>query len=332
MYAGGYGHGRDEIKKLAPGCCRRERPDFPLWRRSGRFFMPCGGWINRQKGWVDMASKFMSDMPLAGMEAQMQQVPGFKPRKCGMSVSRLELTQARGGCSGKAETQLQSGNTGTPLFPIQSKENRMGGTIMREQQIFGYIRVSAKDQNIDRQLDALAPLGIPKRNRYIDKQSGKDFDRPAWRRLVKRLRPGDLLCVKSIDRLGRDYQEIIEQWRMITKERQADIRVMDMPLLDTTYGKDLLGTFIADLTLQVLSFAAQLERENIRQRQAEGIASAKARGVRFGRKKKELPEDFDIWFARWRSGEITGKQMADHCGMEISVLYRKLREAGISLD
>ena len=203
---------------------------------------------------------------------------------------------------------------------------------MREQQIFGYIRVSAKDQNIDRQLDALAPLGIPKRNRYIDKQSGKDFDRPAWKRLVKRLRPGDLLCVKSIDRLGRDYQEIIEQWRMITKERQADIRVMDMPLLDTTYGKDLLGTFIADLTLQVLSFAAQLERENIRQRQAEGIASAKARGVRFGRKKKELPEDFDIWFARWRSGENTGKQMADHCGMEISVLYRKLREAGISLD
>lgn len=203
---------------------------------------------------------------------------------------------------------------------------------MKEHQIFGYIRVSAKDQNVDRQIDALAPLGIPKRNLYIDKQSGKDFERPAWRRLVKRLRPGDLLCVKSIDRLGRDYQEIIEQWRIITKDRQADIRVMDMPLLDTTYGKDLLGTFIADLTLQVLSFAAQLERENIRQRQAEGIASAKARGVRFGRKKKELPEDFDIWFVRWRSGEITGKQMAAHCGMEISVLYRKLREAGIPLD
>ena len=203
---------------------------------------------------------------------------------------------------------------------------------MREHQIFGYIRVSTKEQNTDRQLDALAPLGIPKQNLYTDKQSGKDFDRPAWRRLVKRLRPGDLLCVKSIDRLGRDYQEIIEQWRIITKDRQADIRVMDMPLLDTTYGKDLLGTFIADLTLQVLSFAAQLERENISQRQAEGIASAKARGVRFGRKKKELPEDFDIWFVRWRSGEITGKQMAAHCGMEISVLYRKLREAGIPLD
>ena len=130
---------------------------------------------------------------------------------------------------------------------------------MREHQIFGYIRVSTKEQNTDRQLDALAPLGIPKQNLYTDKQSGKDFDRPAWRRLVKRLRPGDLLCVKSIDRLGRDYQEIIEQWRIITKDRQADIRVMDMPLLDTTYGKDLLGTFIADLTLQVLSFAAQLE-------------------------------------------------------------------------
>ena len=175
-------------------------------------------------------------------------------------------------------------------------------------QIFGYVRVSAKDQNTDRQLDALAPLGIPKRNLYIDEQSGKDFDRPAWRRLVKCLRPGDLICVKSIDRLGRNYQEIIEQWCSITKDRRADIRVMDMPLLDTTYGKDLLGPFIADLTLQVLSFAAQLERENIRQRQAEGIASAKARGVRFGRKKKELPEDFEIWFVRWRSGEITGKQ------------------------
>jgi len=203
---------------------------------------------------------------------------------------------------------------------------------MKEHQIFGYVRVSTREQNIDRQQDALEPLGIPKGNLYVDKQSGKDFDRPAWRRLMKRLKPGDLLYVKSIDRLGRDYCEIIEQWRIITKERQADIRVIDMPLLDTTYGKDLLGTFIADLTLQVLSFVAQMERENIRQRQAEGIASAKARGVRFGRKKKELPEDFDIWFARWRSGEIKGKQMAAHCGMDISVLYRKLREAGIALD
>ncbi len=203
---------------------------------------------------------------------------------------------------------------------------------MKEHQIFGYVRVSTKEQNTDRQQDALEPLGIPKRNLYVDKQSGKDFDRPAWRRLMKRLKPGDLLYVKSIDRLGRDYCEIIEQWRIITKERQADIRVIDMPLLDTTYGKDLLGTFIADLTLQVLSFVAQMERENIRQRQAEGIASAKARGVRFGRKKKELPEDFDLWFARWRSGEIKGKQMAAHCGMDISVLYRKLREAGIALD
>lgn len=194
---------------------------------------------------------------------------------------------------------------------------------MREQQIFGYIRVSAKDQNIDRQLDALAPLGIPKRNRYIDKQSGKDFDRPAWRRLVKRLRPGDLLCVKSIDRLGRDYQEIIEQWRMITKERQADIRVMDMPLLDTTYGKDLLGTFIADLTLQVLSFAAQLERENIRQRQAEGIAAAKAKGVKFGRPAAPLPDNFHQVCQAWRGKEITLHQAASACAMPVGTFYAK---------
>lgn len=197
---------------------------------------------------------------------------------------------------------------------------------MREQQIFGYIRVSAKDQNTDRQLDALAPLGIPERNLYIDRQSGKDFDRPAWKRLVKRLRPGDLLCVKSIDRLGRDYQEIIEQWRMITKERQADIRVMDMPLLDTTYGKDLLGTFIADLTLQVLSFAAQLERENIRQRQAEGIAAALARGVRFGPDRMLLPEEFGYFAELWRKGSISSRQAAEELGMSYQTFLRRAKE------
>lgn len=202
---------------------------------------------------------------------------------------------------------------------------------MNYHQIFGYARVSTVGQNTDRQLDALEPFQIPKRNLYVEKQSGKDFDRPAYRRLLKRLRPGDLLYIKSIDRLGRNYQEILEQWRIITKEKQADIRVLDMPLLDTTYGKDLLGTFIADLTLQVLSFAAQLERDSLRQRQAEGIAAAKARGVKFGRRKKELPEDFDAWFTRWRRGEISNREIAAHCDMEISVLYRKLREAGISL-
>ena len=203
---------------------------------------------------------------------------------------------------------------------------------MREQQIFGYIRVSAKDQNTDRQLDALAPLGIPERNLYIDRQSGKDFDRPAWKRLVKRLRPGDLLCVKSIDRLGRDYQEIIEQWRMITKERQADIRVMDMPLLDTTYGKDLLGTFIADLTLQVLSYCAHAERDNTRQRQMEGIASAKARGIRFGRPRKQLPENINELYTAWRQGELTGEELAAQCNMALGVLYRKLREHGFRVQ
>ncbi len=202
---------------------------------------------------------------------------------------------------------------------------------MNDHQIFGYARVSTAGQNTDRQLDALEPFQIPKQNLYVEKQSGKDFDRPAYRRLLKRLRPGDLLYIKSIDRLGRNYQEILEQWRIITKEKQADIRVLDMPLLDTTYGKDLLGTFIADLTLQVLSFAAQLERDSLRQRQAEGIAAAKARGVKFGRRKKELPEDFDAWFPRWRRGEISNREIAAHCDMEISVLYRKLREAGISL-
>lgn len=198
-------------------------------------------------------------------------------------------------------------------------------------QIYGYMRVSTREQNEDRQVVALSACNIPKKNLFLDKRSGKDFNRPAYKRLLKKLKPGDLLIVKSIDRLGRDYDEIIQQWRVITKEKRADIRVLDMPLLDTTYGKDLLGTFIADLTLQVLSFAAQLERENIRQRQLEGIAAAKKRGVKFGRPKKELPEDFEAWFLRWRQGELSGAEIAAHCNMEISVLYRKLREAGIPL-
>lgn len=202
---------------------------------------------------------------------------------------------------------------------------------MKERQIFGYARVSTLAQNTDRQIDALEPYGIPRQNLYVEKRSGKDFARPAYRRMLRRLRPGDLLYVKSIDRLGRNYEEILEQWRVITKEKQADIKVLDMPLLDTTYGKDLLGTFIADLTLQVLSFVAQLERENIRQRQREGIAAAKNRGVKFGRHRKELPEDFGEWFVRWRRREVTNAQIAAHCDMDISVIYRKLREAGIPL-
>ena len=157
---------------------------------------------------------------------------------------------------------------------------------------YGYIRVSSTDQNEDRQRIAMADKGIAKRNLYIDKQSGKDFERPRYKRMMKRLKPGDLLYILSIDRLGRNYKEVQEQWRILTKEKGVDICVIDMPLLDTRNGKDLMGTFIADLVLQILSFVAQSERENIRKRQAEGIAAAKLRGVRFGRPPIPLPENF----------------------------------------
>ena len=162
-----------------------------------------------------------------------------------------------------------------------------------EGNIYGYIRVSGVDQNEERQRIAMSDREIPARNIYVDKQSGKDFDRPQYKRLLKRLRPGDLLYIKSIDRLGRNYKEIQEQWRILTKEKEADLCVMDMPLLDTRVAKDLIGTFIADLVLQVLSFAAENERDAIRQRQAEGIAAAKARGVQLGRPRRELPENFE---------------------------------------
>jgi len=197
--------------------------------------------------------------------------------------------------------------------------------------IYGYIRVSAKDQNIDRQVDSLCAVGVSAKHLYVDRKSGKNFERPAYQRLMKRLRPGDLLIVKSIDRLGRNYDEIMEQWRILTKERGIDIRVLDMPLLDTTHAKDLLGTFIADLVLQVLSYCAHAERDSIRQRQKEGIASAKARGVQFGRPKKELPEDFDQLYNSWRNGELTGNELAEKCNVALGVLYRKVRERGLSV-
>ena len=188
-------------------------------------------------------------------------------------------------------------------------------------EVFGYVRVSTKEQNADRQIVALAPYQIPSRNLFVDKKSGKDFDRPKYKRLLRMLRAGDLLYIKSIDRLGRDYGEIIEQWRFLTRERGIDIKVLDMPMLDTTYCKDLLGTFISDLVLQVLSFSAQLERENILQRQAEGIAAAKAKGVPFGRKAVNVPEDFDETYRRWRSGELTNRQAAALCGFSVKTLY-----------
>lgn len=188
---------------------------------------------------------------------------------------------------------------------------------------YAYIRVSTRDQNEDRQLAALTTLGISEVNLFLDKQSGKDFNRPAYRKLVKKLKPGDLLIIKSIDRLGRNYEEIQNQWRVLTKERGADICVIDMPLLDTRSGKDLMGTFIADLVLQILSFVAESERTNIRRRQAEGIEAARARGVRFGRPPGALPENYHSVYQRWRSGAITGVAAARECGMPLSTFrYR----------
>ncbi len=187
--------------------------------------------------------------------------------------------------------------------------------------VYGYIRVSSTDQNEDRQRIALFEKGVPPQNQYMDKQSGKDFNRPQYKKLVRRLKPGDLLYILSIDRLGRDYAEIQEQWRVLTREKGADICVIDMPLLDTRNGKDLMGTFIADLVLQILSFVAQNERENIHKRQAEGIAAAKARGVRFGRPPRPLPDNFDRMHHAWRSKKITLQQAAEACGMPAGTFY-----------
>ena len=189
--------------------------------------------------------------------------------------------------------------------------------------IYGYIRVSTREQNEDRQRLALAALPVPEENIYMDKQSGKDFERPQYRRLVRRLRRDDLLYVKSIDRLGRNYSEILEQWRMLTKEKGVDIAVLDMPLLDTRRGKDLMGTFLSDIVLQVLSFVAENERDNIRQRQAEGIAAAKARGVRFGRPPIPLPDNFHMLHQAWRGQKITLRQAARACGMPTWTFYSK---------
>ena len=166
-------------------------------------------------------------------------------------------------------------------------------------------------------------LQVPKKNVFIDKQSGKDFERPRYKKLIKRLKKDDLLYIKSIDRLGRNYNEIQEQWRILTKEKAVDIVVLDMPLLDTRRGKDLMGTFLSDIVLQVLSFVAENERVNIRQRQAEGIAAAKARGVRFGRLPKPLPPNFHAVYQRWKHGEITGTAAAKECEMPLSTFrYR----------
>ncbi len=189
--------------------------------------------------------------------------------------------------------------------------------------IYGYIRVSTREQNLDRQMIALREIGVEDKSIYIDKQSGKNFERPQYKNLVKKLKKDDLLYIKSIDRLGRNYSEILEQWRVLTKERGIDIAVIDMPMLDTRRGKDLMGTFLSDIVLQVLSFVAENERDNIRQRQAEGIAAAKAKGVRFGRPPKPLPKKFKYAYDMWRSGMMSGSDAAKECGMPLTTFRYK---------
>lgn len=190
---------------------------------------------------------------------------------------------------------------------------------------YGYVRVSTKDQCEDRQLIAMSEAGIVKSKIYIDKQSGKDFNRPAYKRLVRRLKSEDVLFIKSIDRLGRNYNEIQEQWRYLTKEKQIDIVVLDMPLLDTGRGKDLLGSFLSDLILQLLSFVAENERVNIKQRQAEGIRAAHERGVKFGRPEKPLPDNFQETCFLWQQGKISATKGAELCGMPRTTFQYKAR-------
>ena len=189
--------------------------------------------------------------------------------------------------------------------------------------VIGYARVSSVSQKEDRQIDELNTYGVPEKNIYVDKQSGKDFNRREYRRLFRNLKKDDLLVVKSIDRLGRNYQEIQEEWRKITKKKGADIVVLDMPLLDTTKSKDLLGTFIADLVLQLLSFVAENERINIKQRQREGIAAAKKRGVRFGRPPLAMPQEYEEYYKLWKDKKITAKQAAETLGIPLWAFYQK---------
>lgn len=191
--------------------------------------------------------------------------------------------------------------------------------------VYGYVRVSSKDQNEDRQVIVMRELQVPEENIYIDKQSGKDFNRPQYKKLLRKVKEGDLIYIKSIDRLGRNYSEIQEQWKLITKDKHVDLYVIDMPILDTRREKNLLGTFISDLVLSLLSYVAENERVTIRQRQAEGIAAAKARGVHFGRIPKPLPENFYDVYQRWKKRKITISQAAEECGMAKSTFYERAR-------
>lgn len=196
----------------------------------------------------------------------------------------------------------------------------------QKETMYGYVRVSTRDQNEARQILAMQEFGVADENIIVEKQSGKDFERPLYQKLVSRLKPGDVFVIKSIDRLGRNYEEILEQWALITKKRSAAIIVLDMPLLDTRQGKDLIGTLIADIVLELLSYVAQTERENIRQRQAEGIAAALERGVHFGRKRKELPAGFASMEELWRKGLISARDAARELGISHQTFLRRVKE------
>lgn len=187
---------------------------------------------------------------------------------------------------------------------------------------YGYVRVSTKEQNEDRQMIALSEVQIPNDNIFIDKQSGKDFICPMYKKMIKKLKSGDMLYIKSIDRLGRNYEDILEQWRFLTKEKKVDIIVLDMPLLDTTKGKDLMGMFLGDVVLQLLSFVAENERKCIRQRQQEGIEAAKLRGVKFGRPKVQLPDNFKQIYEKWLAKEISANEAAQMCNIAKATFYR----------
>ena len=193
--------------------------------------------------------------------------------------------------------------------------------------MYGYVRVSSKDQCEDRQILALREFQVPEKNIFMDKLSGKDFNRPQYRRMIRRIREGDVLVIKSIDRLGRNYEEILEQWRMITKDKKVDVVVLDMPLLDTRRsGKNLMGVFVADLVLQILSYVAQAERENIRQRQKEGIAAARQRGVKFGRPKKRIPEEFAPLKIAWMGKQLSSREAARQLGVSQDTFLRWAKE------
>ena len=202
----------------------------------------------------------------------------------------------------------------------------------RSYRVFGYVRVSTKEQNEARQLIAMRNQGVPGKNIYVDKQSGKDFNRPMYQKLLRKLKKGDVLYILSIDRLGRNYEEIQSQWRFLTREKEIDVSVIDMPLLDTRRGKDLMGTFLADIVLQVLSFVAQNERENIRKRQAQGIAAAKANGMKFGRPVIKAPPNFPEIVQKWENGIIKSYEAAEMCGMCESTFYHRLREYRATLN